>query len=108
MKDEDFTIFLEDFCDFLTELEASVVKMKQQIAKLVGAVEEKAKYDMAKIKWEPAEGPNGAYEISTDVNSLDFKALLKDVQAHNGKMTVGNYFVWAFRNGASLGRKRKK
>jgi hypothetical protein len=39
MKEEDFTIFLQDFCDFLNGLEASVAKMKQQIAKLVGVAE---------------------------------------------------------------------
>jgi len=39
VKEEDFTIFLEDFCDFLNGLEASVAKMKQQIAKLVGVTE---------------------------------------------------------------------
>lgn len=33
MKVEDFEIFLEDFCDFLDGLEASVAKMKMQIAK---------------------------------------------------------------------------
>ena len=108
MNDEDFAIFLEDFLDMLNGIEASIAKMRQQIAKLVGAVEEKPKYDMAKIKWEPAEGQAGAYEKSTDVNSPDFKALLKDVQAHGGKMTVDQYFVWAFKNGATLGRKQLK
>jgi DNA-binding phage protein len=104
--EEDFANFLEDFMDMLNGLEASVVKMKQQIAKLVGVAEEK--HDMGKIKWEAAEGSSGAYERSADVNNPDFKALLKDVQAHGGKMTVGGYFVWAFKNGATLGRKQRK
>jgi hypothetical protein len=39
VKEEDFTIFLQDFCDFLTGLEASIVEMKKQIAKLVGVAE---------------------------------------------------------------------
>jgi len=34
--DEDLANFLEDFCDFLDSLEASIVRMKLQIAKLVG------------------------------------------------------------------------
>jgi hypothetical protein len=108
VKDEDFEGFLGDFCDFLDGLEASIVKMKQQIAKLVGVAEEKAKYEMAKIKWEAAQGSSGPYERSEDVNSQDFKELLKDVQAHGGKMTVGNYFVWAFKNGYTIGRKQRK
>ena len=41
MKDEDFEVFLEDFTDMLTELEAAVAKMKQQIARLAGAAEAK-------------------------------------------------------------------
>ena len=40
MKDEDFTVFLEDFTDMLNALEAAVAKMKQQIAKLVGVAEQ--------------------------------------------------------------------
>jgi hypothetical protein len=39
VKEEDFELFLEDFCDFLNGLEASVAKMKKQIAKLVGVDE---------------------------------------------------------------------
>jgi len=39
VKDEDFEIFLEDFMDMLNGLEASIVKMKQQIAKLAGVAE---------------------------------------------------------------------
>ena len=42
MNEEDFAIFLEDFCDFLEGLEASIVKMKMQIAKLVGEPKPKA------------------------------------------------------------------
>jgi hypothetical protein len=45
--EEDLANFIEDFLDFLNGLEASVVKMKQQIAKLVG-VEEKPKF-----QWNP-------------------------------------------------------
>ncbi len=51
---------------------------------------------------------SGEYERSEDVDNPNFKALLRDVQAHGGKMTVENYFVWAFRNGSVLGRKPRK
>lgn len=40
---EDFEIFLRDFCEFLNGLEESIIKMKQQIAKLVGIDIEKTK-----------------------------------------------------------------
>jgi hypothetical protein len=70
--------------------------------------EKPPKYDMAKIPWEQAQGSSGPYEKSSSVDNLDFKALLKDVQAHGGKMSVGDYFVWAFRNGSTLGKKKRK
>ena len=108
MSDDDFKIFLEDLLDLLNAQEACIVKMKMQIAKLVGVAEEKSHYDMSKIRWEQAQGTSGPYEKSSDVNSLDFKALLADVQKHSGKLTVSGYFVWAFQNGATLGRKKRQ
>ena len=108
MSDDDFKIFLEDLLDLLNAQEASIVKMKMQIAKLVGVAEEKPHYDMSKMRWEQAQGTSGPYEKSSDVNSLDFKALLADVQKHGGKMTACGYFVWCFKNGSTLGRKKRK
>jgi len=106
MANEDFKIFLGDFVDALNEVADSLAKLRDKIAQLVGVVEEP--YDIEKIKWEPAEGSSGAYEKSEDVNNPHFKALLRDVQAHGGKMTVGDYFVWSFKNGSVLGRKTRK
>lgn len=68
---------------------------------------EKQGYDIEKIKWENAEGEHGAFQKSMDVNSLDHKLLLKDVQAHRGKMTVAGFFVWVFQDGSTLGRKKR-
>jgi hypothetical protein len=106
---EDFKIFLDDFVDFLEGLEASVVKMKQQIAKLVG-VEEKPKFQWNpdKIKWEKIEGRRGEFECSEDVNNPEFKKMLKDLAEHNGKLTRDGVFYWVFRNGSTVGRKRKE
>ena len=69
---------------------------------------EKPRYDMSKIRWEQTQGSSGPYEKSSDVDNVDFKNLLKDVQAHSGKMTVGDYFVWVFQNGSTLGRKLRR
>ncbi len=108
MNIEDFEIFLEDFCDFLDGLEASVIRMKQQIAKLVG-VEEKSKFSWNpdKIKWEKAQGSKGEFERSEDVNNPEFKALLKDLANHNGKLTRNGWFYWTFKNGSTVGRKKR-
>ncbi|MCS7096708.1 MAG: hypothetical protein RMK50_06570 [Nitrososphaerota archaeon] len=109
MDIEDFEIFLEDFCDFLDGLEASVTKMKQQIAKLVG-VEEKPKFpwNPDKIKWEKTQGPKGEFERSGDINNPEFKALLKDLAHHNGKLTRNGWFYWTFKNGSTVGRKKRE
>ena len=60
MNEEDFAIFLEDFCDFLEGLEASIVKMKMQIVKLVGS-EAKSKPKISEetfniLKWDNEKG----------------------------------------------------
>jgi hypothetical protein len=102
--DEDLANFIEDFCDFLDSLEASVVKMKQQIAKLVGV---QPKWDPNKIKWEKAEGSKGEFEKSEDFNNPEFKAMLKDLQTHNGKLTRNGMFYWVYKNGSTVGRKKR-
>jgi hypothetical protein len=108
LKEDDFEIFLEDFADLLSAMEASIVKMKQQIAKLVGVAEEKPSWDPDKIKWEKAQGFKGEFERSEDVNNPEFKELLKDLAQHNGKLTRNGFFYWTFKNGATVGRKLKQ
>ncbi|MEM3627609.1 MAG: hypothetical protein QXZ25_06245 [Candidatus Bathyarchaeia archaeon] len=88
--------------DFLDAVEEGVKAVRQLVMQV------KRVYDIDTIKWEKASGASGEYERSEDVDNPNFKALLKDVQAHNGRMTVGDYFVWAFRNGSVLGRKPRK
>ncbi len=110
MKVEDFEIFLEDFCDFLDGLEASVAKMKMQIAKLVGIAEEKPifSWNPDKIKWQKTQGVKGEFEKSEDFNNPEFKALLKDLAQHNGKLTRNGWFYWTFKNGSTVGRKKRE
>jgi len=110
LGDDDFSIFLEDFCDFLYSLEVSVVKMKMQIAKLVGVAEEKRKWNWNPdaIEWVKAEGFKGNYERSEDVNNSEFKKMLKDLAEHNGKLTRDGVFYWVFKNGSTVGRKRRE
>lgn len=68
-------------------------------------VKEGKSYDVGEIKWEHAEGTSGPYERSEDVNSPDFKALLKDLADHHGKFRIGKVFYWVFANGSTIGRK---
>ena len=64
-------------------------------------------WNAEKIMWTVAQGSKGEYERSEDVNSMDFKALLKTLQGHKGKMMKDGYFMWVFANGTTVGRKRK-
>jgi len=65
-------------------------------------------YNVDKIKWVEAEGQHGKYERSDDANNPEFKALLKDLAEHNGKLTHKGYFYWVFQNGVTIGRKKKQ
>ena len=66
------------------------------------------KWDTNKIEWREAEGSKGPYERSQHLNNAEFKKMLKDVQAHGGTLTRNGYFYWAFRNGSTVGRKKRK
>jgi len=68
---------------------------------------DKPSWDPSKIKWKEAEGPRGKFERSEDINNLDFKALVKCLAEHKGKLTHEGYFYWLFENGATVGRKKR-
>jgi hypothetical protein len=112
--DEDFASFLEDFVDMLNGMEASIVKMRQQIAKLVGVSEEKPAWDPAKIKWVQVTGASGPYERypaegAKPEATEDYKNMIEDLKAHNGKLVRGDYFYWLFSGDqATVGRKPRK
>ena len=102
MSEED--IATEALLEYLNGCEAGIAAAKHVISQGKGL----DKYDLGKIKWEAAEGPSGPYERSEDINSLDFKLLVKDLQAHDGKLTRGDYFYWKFSKSAVVGRKKRK
>ena len=68
----------------------------------------KPKWDSNKIKWVEAEGTHGKYERSEDVNSLDFKELMKDLEGHQGKLSRDGFFYWRFEKSTVIGRKKRK
>ncbi len=61
-----------------------------------------------KISWRQEQGNKGVYERCDDVNSLDFKAMLKDLQDHKGKLNRDGRFYWVFQNGSTVGRTMPK
>jgi len=87
-------------------MDAGIVEFKQTLKKL-----KLETYDVNKIKWQQAEGVKGVYEKATideNKDNPDFKAMVKDLADHSGKMTKDAYFCWLFKNGSLIGRKKRK
>jgi hypothetical protein len=87
--------------EFLNAVEAGIASARHVIK------EAKIGWDPEQIKWEEAQGTAGPYQRSEDVNNTEFKAMLKDLQMHNGKLTKEGWFFWVFQNGTTVGRKKR-
>jgi len=94
-------LVLEAFLDFLNAVEAGIEAARQRVK------EQKSLWDPGKITWETAQGTKGEYERSKDVDNPEFKAMLKDLEAHGGRLTREGYFYWVFTNGDAVGRKKR-
>lgn len=108
MSEDDFT--LEVLLEFLNGVEAGIVAAKQRIKERKGLIDKPKRewgWNPDKIEWKKAEGSKGEFEKSEDVNNSEFKALLKDLAAHNGKLTRDGYFYWVYQNGSTVGRKKR-
>ena len=106
MSDEDLATLA--LLEFLDACETGIAAAKHLIKEAKIGKETERPWNPEKIKWEQAQGTSGLYERSEDVNSLDLKALLKDLAAHQGKLTRDSYFYWTFQNGAIIGRKKRR
>jgi len=94
--------------EFLNACEAGIAAAKHLIKEAKIDNKPEQAWNPEKIKWEQAQGSSGPYERSEDVNSLDFKAMLKDLAVHQGRLTRDGFFYWTFKNGATVGRKKRK
>jgi hypothetical protein len=99
MTDESLVLLVEDLLEFLNSMEAAITLFKGQIDKNFGLKREKT--------WDQADGKNGPYERSEDVNNSEFKTMLKDLTRHGGKLTRNGWFYWTFKNGLAVGRKKR-
>lgn len=110
MSTDDEDLATVALLEFLNACEAGIAAAKHLIkeAKIGNDGKAEPSWSPEKIKWEQTEGSSGPYQRSEDVNSLDFKAMLKDLAAHQGKLTWDGYFYWMFQNGATVGRKKRK
>ena len=104
---ENEDLALQALMDFFDAVEAGIAQAKQHLKEAKIPVSEKPKSDPDKIKWVQAEGASGPYERAEDVNSLDFKELMKDLEAHQGKLSRDGFFYWKFEKSAVIGRKKR-
>lgn len=68
-------------------------------------------WNLEKIRWVEAEGARGLYQRypaphQKAESTLDYRNMLADLKAHDGKMTRDGYFFWTFADGATIGRKK--
>jgi len=100
---------LEALCDLLDCLDAGITQARQTIKKAKGLtpIAQEGTWNPNVITWEDANGQKGPYQKSSDINNLQFKAMLQDLASHDGKVTREGYFYWTFQNGSTVGRKRK-
>jgi len=91
--------------ELVNAVEAGIASFKKRLAVEKGVTA--PSWNPEKIKWEPAKGQSGPYERSDDINNPEFKAMLKDLAAHHGRLTRNGYFYWTFKNGSTVGRKRR-
>jgi len=81
---------------------------EEQLEKMAPKEDRASSWNPERIKWESTQGSSGPYERSEDVNNLDFKAMLKKLREHQGKLSRDGYFYWTFQNGVTVGRKKRK
>lgn len=72
-----------------------------------------ASWDPGKIRWNQAEGARGKYERYPMPDQKaeateDYKAMLADLKAHDGRMIRAGYFYWLFRDSVTIGRKQRR
>jgi hypothetical protein len=92
--------------EFLNATEAGIATAKRLI-KEAKNINQEPTWDPNKIKWKQAQGTSGSYERSEDLDSQDFKHLVKDLAQHDGKLSKEAYFYWLFQNGSTVGRKKR-
>jgi len=105
MSKQDETV-LEAFTDFLNAVDAGIVAARQTIKNAKGITAQEGTWNPNAITWQDANGAKGPYQRSEDIDNLQFKAMLKDLADHNGRMRREGYFYWTFENGGTVGRKK--
>jgi hypothetical protein len=101
---------LDSIVDFATALESACVSLKRRIGGACCGDADKGQtwsWNPNAIKWSEAVGQHGKYERSEDVSNLQFKAMLKNLADHGGRINREGFFYWMFKNGSVVGRKSR-
>jgi hypothetical protein len=64
-------------------------------------------WDPFKISWDKKGGAHGPYEKCSG-GDHDYKALIEDLKAHQGKLLRDGVFYWLFVDQISVGRKERR
>ena len=95
--------------DLKNELNTVENQLAEEILAIIGRpFTESKSYDLSKIKTERTEGPSGFYQKATEQNNEDYRNLLKDLKAHDGKITRDGMFSWLFSDNKTVGMKPSK
>jgi hypothetical protein len=104
---EENDLTLEMLLAMMDGQESGIAAARQLLKEKKGVVESKgSKWNPEGMKWVDVQGGNGPYQKSEDVDSSDFKEMLKDLAAHKGKLYRNGLFYWTFPTGATVGRKQ--
>jgi hypothetical protein len=109
--DASFQELAEALIDYCNAEEASHVKLKMLIQKVLGDTTPSAKlpFDASKIHWQDRENEKGKFQMSEDYNNPEHKALLEFLTEHaNGCISSEGWFYWVYMNGSAIGRKMQK
>jgi hypothetical protein len=105
----------EALLEFLNACEAGIAAAKQRIREKKGVSEEQKPtpaWNPDTIKWQQTEGFKGVYERYPAEGqkaeaTADYKMMLEDLKAHDGRLTKDSFFYWMFSDKATVGRKMK-
>ena len=107
--------------DYAGSLEESVKRFRESLAALIQqrlipeaekAVEDRVwGWNPEAVVWVDATGPSGGYQLAaaeSNQGNSDFDEMLKDLEAHGGRLTRDGVFYWRFQRKPNVGRKRRK
>jgi hypothetical protein len=106
--------------DYAGSLEESVKRFRESLAALIQqrlipeaekAVEDRVwGWNPEAVVWVDATGPSGGYQLAAAENNQgnsDFDEMLKDLEAHGGRLTRDGVFYWRFQQKPFVGRKKR-